>query len=110
MGQSPHVNIIHLFQKMAQKLVMNVPKLTHSAPLFHQSKVKVIKNRVTFRTIYNSLNELTPDYMKKMFEKVSNISARSTCLTTTINLYVPKHNLGVNEGFYITLVLHSTTL
>ncbi len=33
-GQSPHVNRIHILQKMVLRL-MNVPNLTHSAPLFH---------------------------------------------------------------------------
>ncbi len=51
---------------------MNVPNLTHSAPLFHQCGVMPIQNRVKFptvTTVYESLNGLTPDYMKNMFEK-----------------------------------------
>ncbi len=33
-GQSPHVNRIHIIQKMVLKLIINVPNLTHSAPTF----------------------------------------------------------------------------
>ncbi len=72
-GQSPHVNRIHILQKMVLRLIMNVPNLTHSAPLFHQSAVMPIQSRVKFRTVitlYKSLNRLTPDYMKNRFEKV----------------------------------------
>jgi ribonuclease P/MRP protein subunit RPP40 len=32
-GQSPHVSRIHILQKMALRLIMDVPRLTHSAPL-----------------------------------------------------------------------------
>ncbi len=99
-GQSPHVNRIHILQKMVLRLIMNVPNLTHSAPLFHQCAVMPIQNRVkcrTVTTVYKSLNGLTPDYMKNMFEKVSNITTRSTRLSTTNSLYIPKRNLCVSR-------------
>ncbi len=52
---------------------MNVPKLTHSAPLFNECEIMTIQNRVKFRTatlVYKSLNGLTPIYMANMFQKV----------------------------------------
>ncbi len=85
---------------MVLRLIINVATLTHSAPLFHQCGVMPIQNRVKFRTVttvYKSLNGLTPDYMKNMFEKVSNITTRSTCLRTTNNIYIPKRNLCVKR-------------
>ncbi len=98
-GQSPHANRIHILQKMVRRLIMNVPNLTHSAPLFHQCEVIPIQNRVKFRTVttvYKSLNGLIPDYMKNIFEKVSNITTRSTRLSTTNSLYIPKCNLCIS--------------
>ncbi len=106
-GQSPHVNRIHFLQKMVLRLIMNVPNLTHSAPLLHQCGVMPIQNRVKFRTVttvYKSLNGLTPDYMKNMFAKVSNITTRSTRLSTTNSLYIPKRNL-----HYSGATLYNTT-
>ncbi len=47
-GQSPHANRIHIPPKMVLRLIMNVPKLTHSAPLCHQCGVMPIQNRVKF--------------------------------------------------------------
>ncbi len=98
--QSPHVNRIHILQKMVLRLIMNIHNLTHSAPLFHQCGVMPIQNRVQFRpvtTVYKSLNGLTPDYMKNMFGKVSNITTRSTRLSTNNSTYIPKHNLCVSR-------------
>ncbi len=72
-GQSPHVNRIHILQKMAMILIVNVPKLTHSLPLFHKCGAMPIQNRLKFQTVttvYKSLYGLTPDYMKNMFKKV----------------------------------------
>ncbi len=97
---------------------MNVPKLTHYAPLFHQCGVMPIQNRVKFRTlntVYKSLNGLTPDYMKNMFETVSNITTRSTHLSTPNSLYIPKRNLCVSwralhySGGTLYNTLHSST-
>ncbi len=85
---------------MVLKLIMNVPNLTHSVPRFHQCGVMPIQNRIKFRivtTVYTSLNVLTPDYMKNMFEKVSNITTRSRRLSTTNSLYIPKCNLCVSQ-------------
>ncbi len=85
---------------MVLRLIVNVPNLTHSAPLFHQCGVMPIQNRVKVRTVttvYKSLNGLTPDYMKNKLEKVSNITTRSTCLSSSNSLYIPKLNLCVRQ-------------
>ncbi len=76
-------------------IIMNAPNLTHSAPLFHQCRAMPIQNRVKFRivtSVYKSLNGLTPDYMKDMFERVADVSVRSS-LSATNNVYVPNRTL-----------------
>ncbi len=98
---------------MVLRLIINVPNLTHSASLFHQCGGNAIQNRVKFRTVttvYKSLNGLTPDAMKNMFEKLSNITTRSTCLSTTNSLYIPKRNLCVSRRaqHYSSAILYNT--
>ncbi len=96
---------------MVLRLVMNVPNLTNSAPIFHQCGVMPIQNWVKFRTVtvYKSLNGLTPDYMKNfffflfffheehvwIFFKYNN--KVPTRLSTTNSLYIPKLNLCVSR-------------
>ncbi len=66
-GQSPHVNRIHILQKIVQRLIINIANLTHSSPLFHQCEVMPIQNKFqTVTTVYKSRNGLTPDYMKNI--------------------------------------------
>ncbi len=80
-GLSAHVHRIFTLQKMVLRIIMNVPKLTHSASLFNECKIMTIQNRVKFRTatlVYKSLNGLTPIYMTNMFQKVANVSTRKT--------------------------------
>ncbi len=68
-------------------------------PVFHQwwgyalPKQGPISN--SDATVYKSLNRLTPDYIKNLFEKVSNIWTRSTRLSTINSLHIPKRNLCV---------------
>ncbi len=55
---------------------MNVPNLTHSAPLFKECQVMPIQDRVKFRTVtivYKTLHGLTPTYMKEFFTYKSEI-------------------------------------
>ncbi len=62
-------------------MIMDVPKLTHSAPLFDQCRVMPIQTRVTFRTVtmvYKTLHDLAPPYMSNMFQNVSEVSSRAT--------------------------------
>ncbi len=59
-GQSSHVSCIHNLQKMALRLIMNVPKLTHSAPLFRECEIMHIKNVRTVTIVYKTVNGLTP--------------------------------------------------
>ncbi len=69
-GLSTHVPRISTLQKMALRIIMNVPKLTHSAPLFNECEIMTIQNRLKFRTatlVYNSLNGLTLIDMANMF-------------------------------------------
>ncbi len=43
-GQSPHISRIHILQKISLRLIMNVPNLTHSAPLFKECQVMPIQD------------------------------------------------------------------
>ncbi len=99
-GQSPHVSRIHILQKMALRLIMDVPRLTHSASLFQKCGVMPIQNRVKFRSVtfvYKCLNGLTPDYMKDMFQKVSDVSQRTTRSSVNNQLYIPNRHLCVSR-------------
>ncbi len=54
-------------------MIMDVPKLTHSATLFDQCGVMPLQTRVKFRTVtmvYNTLHDLAPPYMSNMFLNV----------------------------------------
>ncbi len=99
-GLSTHVPRIFTFQKMALRINMNVPKLTHSAFLFNECEIMTIQNSVKFRTatlVYKSLNGLTPIYMTNMFQKVANVSTRNTRSSQSNRLYVPRRDLCVSS-------------
>ncbi len=83
-GLSTHVPRVFTLQKMALRIIMNVPKLTHSVRLFNECESMTIKNRIKFRTAtldYNSLNSLTTIYMANIFQKVANVSTRNTSVS-----------------------------
>ncbi len=99
-GLSTHVPRIFTLQKMALRIIMNVSKLTHSAPLFNECEIMSIQNRVKFRTatlVYKSLNGLTPIYMANMFQKVANLSTRNTRSSQSNKLYVPRRGVCVSR-------------
>ena len=99
-GLSTHVSRIHILQKMALRMIMDVPRLTHSAPLFKKCGVLTIQDRVKFRTVvsvYKALNGLSPTYMADMFKKVSAVSKRTTRSSEAGLLYVPKKGLCVSR-------------
>ncbi len=61
-GQSPHIYHIHIIQKISLRLIMSVPNLTHTAPLFKECQVIPIQDRVKFKTVtmvYKTLHGLT---------------------------------------------------
>ena len=98
-GKSNHISRIHLLQKMALRIIMDQPKLTHSAPLFKHCDIMPIQTRVSFRTatlVYKSLNDLTPPYMKELFVPLDQISSRNTRFSERNKLYIPKRNLCVS--------------
>ncbi len=49
--QSTHTPRIHILQKMALRMIMDVPKFTHTAPLFDQCGVMPIQTCVKFSLI-----------------------------------------------------------
>ncbi len=68
-GQSPHISCIYILQKISLRLIMNVPNLTHSVPLFKECQVMPIQDWVKFRTVtmvYKTLHSLTPTDMKDL--------------------------------------------
>ncbi len=93
---STHVPSMFTLQKMVLRIIMNVPKLAHSAPLFNECEIMTIQKRVKFRTItlvYKSLNGLISIYMANMFQKVANVSTRNTRSSQSNMLYVPKSDV-----------------
>ncbi len=95
-NQSPHISCIHILQKISLRLIMNVPNLTHSAPLFKECQIMLIQDRVKFRTVtivYKTLHSLTPTYMKELFTHQSEMSTRNTRYSKANTLYVPNQNL-----------------
>ncbi len=69
-GQSPHISCIHILQKILLRLIINMPNLTHSAPLFKECQVMPIQDRVKFRTVtivYKIVHSLTPTHLKELF-------------------------------------------
>ena len=67
--------------------------MTPSQPLFQQSGLLPIQDRVRFRTVctvYKALNGLTPEYMSNMFNIKSGRVSRST---TRRDLCVPPERL-----------------
>ncbi len=80
-GQSPHIYRIHILQNISLRLIMTLPKLTYSAPLFKECQFIPIQDRVKFRTVtmvYKTLYSLTPTYMKELFTYQSEMSIRNT--------------------------------
>ncbi len=117
LGQSPYVNRIHSSENGNETRHKCSEPHTCCPTFFNNVGVMSIQNRVTFgtvTTIYKFLNGITPVYMKNVLEKVSNISKRSTCLSTTNSLYVPKHNFCLSvrvlhysgASLYCTLKTH----
>ncbi len=50
-------------------MIMDVPKLTHSAPLFYQCGMMPVQTHVKFRTVtmaYKTLHDLALPYMSNM--------------------------------------------
>ncbi len=89
---------IHILQKMALRLIINVPKLTHSAPLLRECQIMPIKERTSFRTVaidYKTLNGLTPSYMLDLFKLQTDVLTRVTRFNQKNKLYVPKYKFCV---------------
>ncbi len=94
-GQSPHISRIHILHKISLKLIMNMPNLTHSPPLFKECQVIPMQDRVKFRSVtmmYKTLDSLTSTYMKERFTYQSEISTRNTRYSKANKLYVSKQN------------------
>ena len=99
-GQSPHISRIHILQKMALRLTMDVNRMTPSLPLFKFCEVLPIQQRVKYRTVtlvYKSLHDLVPAYMSDMFCNQSEVSTRATRYSLNNKLYVPRKNLCVSR-------------
>ncbi len=98
---------------MALRMIMDVPKLTHSVPLFDQCGVMPIQTRVKFRTVtmvYKTLHDLAPLYMSNMFQHVSQVSSRATRSSKSNKLYLPRRDLCVGRWslWYSGAVLYNT--
>ncbi len=66
---------------------MNVPNLTHSAPLFKECQVMPIQDGVKFRTVtmvYKTLHSLKTTYMKELIcpPDITVIAKQTNCTAT----------------------------
>ncbi len=99
-GQSPHISRIHILQKMALRLIMDVNRMTPSLPIFKFCEILPVQERVKYRTViqvYKSLHELAPSYMTDMFTYQSEVSKRTTRFSLKNKLHVPRRNLCVSR-------------
>ncbi len=77
---TPHISRIHILQKISLRLIINVPNLTHSAPLFKECQIMPIQDYVKIRTVtmvYKTLHSLTPTYMRELITYQSEMSTRN---------------------------------
>ncbi len=91
---------IHILQKIVLIIIMDVPKLSHSAPLFDQCGVMPIQTRVKFRTVtkvYKTLQGLNRPYMSDMFKSVSEVSSQLTRSSQSNKVCVPCKDLCVSR-------------
>ncbi len=85
---------------------------THSASHFHQFGITPVQNRLKFPTaiiVYKSLHRLTPDYMKDMYQKVSDISisTKQHCDKHILCIYQRKC-YALTEGLFTIVMLGSS--
>ncbi len=70
---------------MALKIIMNVPKLTHSAPLFNECEIMTIQNRAKFRTanlVYKCSRKLLMSLLETQdpFSPIGSMSQGGICV------------------------------
>ena len=85
---------------MALRLIMNVPNLTHSAPLFKECQIMPIHQRAQYRTatmVFKIIHGLTPSYMSELVKCMNNVSTRTTRYSQANKLYVPNRKLCVSR-------------
>ncbi len=109
-GQYTHIPRIDILQKMALRMIMDVPKLTHSSPLFDQCGVMPIQTCVKFRTVTMVDTKLSMTYMSNMSQNVLQVSSRATQSSQSNQLYVPRRYLCVGRWSlrYSGAVLYNT--
>ena len=101
---------ILLLQKLALRIIEEVPRRTPSSPLFKKCRVMTIKERVQYRSsclVYKACNGLTPSYLSDMFKTMNNTTQRSTRLNKPNMLYIPRARL---ETTYQTLRHNGATI
>ena len=90
-------------QKMALRIILEIPLKTPSDPLFKRCKIMKIEDRVKYRTacmVFKALNGDTPHYVTDMFKYSCSVSKRTTRQSTKNNLYVPKRQLVVSRNAF----------
>ena len=95
-GQSNHIMRLLKLQKMALRIIYDKPKMSASKPLFKESGLLPIQERVKLRTVtmvYKSVNNTAPQYISDMFKIKSAHQTRVTRSSTRQDLCIPKAKL-----------------
>ncbi len=76
-------------------MIFDLPTQTPTKPLLKKLNWMSVMDRVEYRRatmVYKSLNRTAPDYMKKIFKFVTDVSQRETRFVDNSKLYLPRGN------------------
>ncbi len=102
---SAQIDSTRLFklQKRAACMIYDLPTRTPTEPLLKKLKWMPLMDCIQYM-VYKSLNDLTPQYMKDLYQYVHTVSSRSTRNSDRTKLYLaPKNNLKVfTDSFHFS--------
>ena len=90
-GHASNKDKILKLQKRALRLVYNVPPRAHTDELFKNAKWLSYHDRLKYRTaiqMYKIMHDMAPGYLKDLFRKVSDVSAKQSRSTEADKLYL----------------------
>ncbi len=94
-GSAP-VSKLYKLQKRAARMILDLPTQTPTKPLLKKLKWMSVMDRIEYRKaqmVFKSLNGLAPEYMRKMFTYVHEVSTYNTRNATDKSLYISKCKL-----------------
>ena len=84
------------FQKRAARIILDKNIDTSSSELFAELNWLKFPDRVDYQKavlMYKTMNDLTPNYLKELYQFTSDIHQRSLRSTTENLIYIPKPNI-----------------